>query len=536
VVLNAHPTGGTVVTLYSTDVATDQSGYCNDPDNGSVEAGAYDCQIASLAFVNRTIVVTFAPEPGVGTPVPDAESVTDPENWAILGGVSLGGLFRGGREDGAIVIDRIDPDPGADPLVWRVVTARAIFPGETIQADASAVATDLGGTCGYAGSATDVIPGTGVAYEDAEPMLSATIAACATAMSVVVGRPTSRLRVPLAIDELTEVGVESTLGWPEAGTIMVQGERIDYTTRYPDGVRGLTRDTARAGLYAVNDQQPWPILTEVVVIDPPWWSQAASAKNDLVPSRAVGIGLDRLAADMGVPRPLANMSEADLQEYVQSRTWKSLSVPYDISRVLRAMFRWAESSGADTAIEVGGRVWLPLTGVAFDESLFDRPIDIGGTICRIVTAKDVDGTAHVLIDGVAGALHGTGALAGGVLYAWSLLAFRCDGKGGVAVGDDGSEGASQKAARVDIALYPDDGAEVPYTYMMESGEVSDGRPIAGITLSDVTVPSVEDDEGSPVYGEWKAPFFMLDPYASVVETVTRDVFAAGVLARATTRS
>lgn len=525
--------GGSAYTINTSAIATDLGGYCDSPEVGSFTAASYNATVNAVSFpAPRTIDVEFGKEAGAGTPLPLEYYAEIAASYVVTSALSSAGLFTGGRTGGLLEVLTATVVQATYPAKYRLVVSRAILPGEEIAVATHNLPTTRGGTC--TGTATGVVPGTGVDYDHREGMLEATTAAYASLMAEIMGRPATRLRVPLAMDETDEVGVESTLNWPETGALLVRGERITYTERNPDGFRGITRESNPEGLYAENGLQPWPVDTEVELADDPWASVAASAKGDLSISRANGIGLERLANDLGVPKPLAQMSDDDLREYVAARVWRGMVTPQAVYSVLRPMFRWAEVGDTGMGVTVDGLVWLPLADVTNSDSLYDRLIEVDGSLCRIVATATDDDYALVLLDTVGGALHAGITLVDGTSYAWSLLAFRCNMPGGVAVDGAGAEGAAIKAARVDVHLYPGM-TDVPYTYMLDSGEAGDDRPRAGITLENASSPSIEDDPTSPNFGEWKAPFFFLDPFATAVEAVLSDVFAAGILVRVTTR-
>jgi hypothetical protein len=523
VTLAEHPAGAQTLTLDSSLVETDQGGHCDDPGTGAVETEAYDCGFSlATRLSSRVARVTFAPEAGVGAPVPAPADATDAAKWTT--GSVTGGAGR------PIFADRPPEEvDGGDGLVYDVHLSRVWMAGEKLSFDVSAIGTDTGGTCGA--------PPTGTALatppSDVPPpegMLAATTAAIGNCLAEMAGRPTTRLRTALALSETTEVEVESTLNFPDVGTIIVAGERIAYLTRTPTTFRDLTRDPERAALYAPSMEAR--AIGAPVVCMTPRWSVLESALSDVHISTAIGDAVEAVAGDRGFARPLVEMALEDVREYAMAQYYLDRSVLPAIFRVLRPMFRWAETPSTGSVVVDGDGAWLVMAGWDVAESMLDRWVEVDERICRIKTVRQNGDDVEALLDAVGGALHqGHGFTEASASVEWSLVPFRVTlARGGHAVDDTGAEGAQEAAASIDVTIYATD-PDVPFTYLLDDDELTpDDRPLAGKLLDDED-PGMETDEGSPNFGELIAPLYMLDPFADETNDVLFDVVAAGVYVR-----
>lgn len=415
------------------------------------------------------------------------------------------------------------------------------------------------------------------AYADTPPKvgwLAGLTGAIGRQLAKQTGTPTTRLRLPLGIDDTT-AHVETTLGYRDAGAFYCQGEFITYTSRDACTFYGLVREqhvatlrdaiwlSYRASLdnaypslaaekkdklsdeyrdsmadspivvpdrivYYPQSLAAHPVNTPIVCADRRW-SVSDQARDDVIVGRAEGDRLKTLADDHGFPRCLATMTDDDLHHYLHEN-WYARRQPWMTAfNVFRWVFRYYEKAYTDGRVEVDGYgKWLVCPSLA-NNHLLDRWMYVtdGGEerLCRIKTAQTVSAETWVLLEPSAGPYWQASPLVTGHTgVAHRLVAFTFEYPcAGYDVDEYGGFDRRVGAElRLRVFAVPDD---APFVYLSSDTLPSPGpytwpddRPQTGCLLTNVDV----SEDGCP-HG-----FFVLNPFVRTIRGVGTDLVAAGV--------
>jgi hypothetical protein len=509
-------------------MVSDQGGVCNNPTgNAQFIVPEIDCGIATITVTgSNTLAVEFAPAPG-GSAIPVQASAETETNWGIA--TNAPGLF------GALILNTAIR---STDYIYLLTFGRDFVDGEYITLTTSAIATNLGGNCDTppTGSVSLGITGAG----ELEGPLAALLGATGHLLAQMAGTLTTRLRTTLN-RTATTIDVESTLGFPDSGTLVIEREYIPYTGRLATSFTGCTRDTTNnAATYPVG-WSPWPIGTQVYSMDQQW-SSTDQAISDTRFADCQTEMLDWVAADAGSPRLLREMSVAGLRMFLSTLWFLDRTTWWSVFRVLETMYSWVDLSGTDGFWQLsGGQWWFKSAGlnIATSRNLHDNWIWIDDKLCRIIQADHGVVLTSLLLEPVdwpfwEGITHDHDT------HSWRVVPFRLmQTLGGTYISTGGHPLLREKAGALDIFLYACN-SEFPFTYLMQDSTqkivLLDDRPIAGKLMSDTPGPfdpgpyaaGMENDPGNPSFGLMKAPLYSLAPYRKATKGVLADVISAGI--------
>ena len=385
-------------------------------------------------------------------------------------------------------------------------------------------------------------------------MLAGLTGAIGRKLAEFTGAPTTRLRLPLAINDTTAY-VETTLGYRDAGAFYCFGEYITYTSRDACTFYDLGREehVAQVGAVLVDgvlvggtptvipDRIVYypaglpahPVNTPVVSADRRW-SVSDQARDDVVVGRAEGRALRALANDRGFPRVLGSMTDDDLHNYLIAQ-WYAKRQPWMTAfDVFRWVFRAYEKTGADARVESDGTYdWLVCPSLA-NAHLLDRWIYIVDTLegvpserlCRIKTAKTVDGETWILPDPLEGPyFRGPDIHTGHTGVSYRLVAFTFDYPWAGYDVTSGGAATRRVGAELRLRVYAAP-VGAPFVYLMTSPALitdpswpaGTHRPKVGCLLTSVSTTITGCPHG----------FFLPAPFKRAIRAVGTDLVAAGV--------
>jgi len=190
-------------------------------------------------------------------------------------------------------------------------------------------------------------------------------------LSLLHGELATRLTASLAAADVVAT-VESTLDFPDAGVLYVEGERIPYTSRAATSFGGLVRDPQTAQAH----------LTGTEVADGSRsFSQLHQLRADRLVTRAEGRALDRLGWQHGERRPLA-IPDASYRSLLRVLFYLERGLLSALLRVLDAtLLPWSRSGTAGTLLLRPNRLTAALG--TFSTQDVGRPLYIGERIYRV---------------------------------------------------------------------------------------------------------------------------------------------------------
>jgi hypothetical protein len=356
-----------------------------------------------------------------------------------------------------------------------------------------------------------------------EGLLGAITAAVGGEMAYLIGTPITRLTSALA-PAATTAYVESTLHFPDAGELWIDGERIGYTSRTGISFGGLTRETivdpadSVAKVFRFDTLNPGTSVRCATR----HYSLKDQCYNNLFVRESTGAQLQAVANAKFYPVPLAIMEDEDRQDYVCRRYYQASGPRQTVFEVLESMFRWSEYSG-DDGVAVDAHT-LAVTGFGNVSKLQDRYAFVDNRICRIVNATDMGGGICRLNlepnDGPIWQASGLTPSATGISY--RILPFRI-----VRQIITVSSGV-YKTANLCIYLYLR--GDIPATYLRADGSAdtpADGRPIGGQVVPDGTYDREESIPLPTPHLANRHGIYLVNPYAGLVRSIVEDIVPAG---------
>lgn len=462
------------------------------PSGLGEDMGAYERQVPRILSATcpdrNTVVVTFDFDPPASTGNPAAWTVTPRDAASGAEPVTVSGVALNLEADTATLT--IAPLEG--------LTCGAAYTAATSSTDVSALYR----------SAVAVVPIT-TTPAPREGYLEAWTGAVGDEVGYMLSAPSTRLLAALAPGD-TEAVVESTLHMPDAGTVYIRGERIEYASKTGTRLLGLTRET----VVDPADSVARPIRFDTVpvgtaVVDGSrTYALVDQVRADLRVRRCTGRQLQFRARDLGFPVPIGLMDDASIQDYVCTRLYLDAGTWWATFRVLDAMFRFAEVTIAD-GVAVDAQT---LTTTSLPEAGYhDRRAFIGDRLCRIRSSSYDAGT-------------GTTTL---VFDDFDHPTFRAP---------EFAPGATGIAVRIPpftvtkhltyspivhtyliVTLFAG-AAGLPATYLLDDAEATPaGMPIGGQILEDETEAATDDDAH---------PLYLLEPYIDVVEAILDEILPA----------
>jgi len=445
---------------------------------------------ATVSADARTITVTFS-EQMYGS------ALLVPSTWSVAG------ISGAGDTTGVI---------GSITAIGAVVTLNLSYPltpGSRYQVTASASLYDVAGNLidPDARSGYFLVPWSTFDAPAPEGFLASLTASTAEELANIKGAPTTRLTAPLGPTD-TVILVESTIGFPTSGSVWVDGEHIPYASRRSDAFMGCARETILDPADSVAKHIRFRTL-------PPGYevrdgsrsvSLCDQARRDTRLGTCSDDMLGFLSSDRGYPKPLDNMSAADLREYAQTRWYLDAGTWYAALRVCTPMLRFGERTGTDAEVVDTVTLRMPTLPAG---NYHGRWIIVGGILCRVRSSEVVEGDVHLTLEDFDGPFFRAANLTGWV-YDWTLLPFHWT--------TDHRDG---RAAAIDMYLHlPGEG--LPWTYIMGAPDLTpeDGRPIGGQAMMDETQS-----------GEDYHPLYVLNPYVEEVSAIVSEIVPAATLVR-----
>ena len=161
-------------------------------------------------------------------------------------------------------------------------------------------------------------------------ILRTLIDATGKAIEGLVGRPQTRLTRAFSSDD-SDVVVETTVGFPDTGELVISGRRLKYSGRYGD--RFLVQ-SVEDGVWHADESEAVQLLSRGD-------NGLDSARKSLYLGTAVNRDLDRLGMTLaGVGRAWKEMDDDTYREVVRALHYKAPGVPESVMRVLRALLGW----------------------------------------------------------------------------------------------------------------------------------------------------------------------------------------------------
>lgn len=185
------------------------------------------------------------------------------------------------------------------------------------------------------------------------------------------GYLSTRLTAVLAVDAVVAT-VESTIDWPDAGLLYIEGERIPYTARTETTFSGLTRDPQTAVAHRRGTE---------VADGSRSFSQADKLRADRLVTRAARRSLDRWGWQHGERRPLM-IGDDNYRDLLRLLLFLDRGPWWALFRVLRICLRaWVRSGTATTALAHPQR----LSGAAgtWSDQDVGRPVAVGNLVYRV---------------------------------------------------------------------------------------------------------------------------------------------------------
>jgi hypothetical protein len=227
-----------------------------------------------------------------------------------------------------------------------------------------------------------------------EPVLPTLLSAAGKAVAYATGRPqTITVNSVTAGDAI--IYVESTLNFPDTnGIVYIGGNRLTYATKTSYSFNGVVWPVSNDGTSDYILSNDFFVSGEPVTDDTGYYSLQDFATNNSIISRATGRDLVRLANALGFPVPLATMTDADVQEYLNERMYQDTGTPLAVFRTIRPVLRALEET--DSTAVVADAVTLTncvVTDTIQQENLVGRWVEVNGKIARIFSSTEtVPGT------------------------------------------------------------------------------------------------------------------------------------------------
>jgi hypothetical protein len=329
--------------------------------------------------------------------------------------------------------------------------------------------------------------------------------------------------------------LESTLGFPATnGIVYIGGVGIEYATKTSYSLTGLTWPTVEvSGTDYLTCFDVYQIDTPVMEYSKQY-SLQDMATNENVVNRCFGKQLERLANSYGLTVPLATMTDADIQEYLNERMYQDTGTVFSIFRTLRPVLRGLEITGTATISDAKTIVGVTVTDVIQQNFLVGRWVEINGKIAKIqtstLTAPDTYTWEFVDTDGY---LWEAPLLTTGTI-AWRLIPFLFDTLVNTFYSSRFAGLTSPdiwKAAQFEVHLFIGNVFPTGYPrgYWLEDATVDmpggGTAPTDGRTMHNylATTDAVADPTGANNY------LYMLDSYDYEITTILSELLPAGVL-------
>lgn len=199
-------------------------------------------------------------------------------------------------------------------------------------------------------------------------------------LTTLHGELSTRLTATLAAADVVAT-VESTLDFPDAGVLYLEGERVPYTSRAETSFGGLVRDPLTASDHLAGTE---------VADGSRSFSQLCRLRGDRLVTRAVGAALDRLGWQHGERRPLA-ISDTAYRALLRVLLYLERGLLSSLLRVLDAALVDGDRTGtAGTLLLVPHR--LTAAPGTFSARDVGRPLYVGERVYRVREVA-VDGSS-----------------------------------------------------------------------------------------------------------------------------------------------
>ena len=405
-------------------------------------------------------------------------------------------------------------------------------PGAKYKIDTTSTDFEVGYTTAYAVVALgdqDFTP---------EPLLPTLLTSIGKQIAYNTGTPQTVLTSSLDPSDTT-IYVESTQSFPdENGTVYIGGIGLAYTTKTDASFTGVIWPTVTVPGYGT----PFVIafdtfsIGEVVTDYSQQYSLQDEATNERIISRTYGTTLKRLLNNKGFPVPLATMTDSDIQNYGNERSYQDTGTWQSVFRTLRPVLYSMEPNG--TAVVTAGPYLkdVEITDNIQQDSLIGRWMEVNGFIGRILTVTA--GSAANLYDITFLDYNGLMwenpnlDLIVGETVTWRLLLYTMHNQLGTTTWKAAKRtiGPQTTGARFLVTLYMGNipAVEQPVGYWLADNTVdmpgggvvaTDGRSMNSYFASDSSVIATADDNY----------IYLIDNYDFEITSLTSELLPAAVL-------